>query len=136
VNIAGFVAANCLRGDVEVAHADRLEDGLPVLDVRTPPEFAAGHVPGAVNIPLDELRNRMGAVPRGERLAVCCAVGLRGYLACRILGRNGRVPANVSGGYAIWCQHHPELAGRVWTGREAAKLRERFCSSPERLPER
>lgn len=81
---------------------------LFVLDVRTPAEFQAGHVPGALNVPVDELRQRLGEVPRDKPLAVCCGVGLRAYVACRILQQRGFKAANVSGGYKTYRQFRPE----------------------------
>ena len=104
VNMAGFVAANALRGDVDVAHwedwQDRLDRGAEpplVLDVRTRAE-AAGAVPGAVNIPLGEIRTRMSELPRDREIWVHCGVGQRSYYATRILRQNGFRVRNLSGG--------------------------------------
>jgi NADPH-dependent 2,4-dienoyl-CoA reductase/sulfur reductase-like enzyme/rhodanese-related sulfurtransferase len=105
VNMAGFVAANALRGDVDVAHwqdwQDRLDRGAEpplVLDVRTRAEAAAGAVPGAVNIPLGEIRTRMSELPRDREIWVHCGVGQRSYYATRILRQNGFRVRNLSGG--------------------------------------
>ena len=108
INMAGFVAANFLRGDVNVVHADQIAQGAVVLDVRTPAEFQKGHLPDAVNIPVDELRQRLGEVPSGRPLAVYCGVGLRAYFACRILEQKGFEPANLSGGYKTYRQFRPQ----------------------------
>ncbi|MCR4412693.1 MAG: FAD-dependent oxidoreductase [Thermoguttaceae bacterium] len=104
VNIAGFVAGNILRGDVALAHWDqwhqrrqRQEPPL-VIDVRTAGEAAAGAVPGAVNIPLGELRARLGELPRDRELWVHCGVGQRSYYASRILRQHGFSVRNLSGG--------------------------------------
>jgi NADPH-dependent 2,4-dienoyl-CoA reductase/sulfur reductase-like enzyme/rhodanese-related sulfurtransferase len=116
VNMAGFVAAGLLRGDhpqvdVEAVTADAKQ--LPssqrplVLDVRTPAEFAAGPMPGAVNIPLDELRQRLEELPRDRPIAVYCQVGQRGYLATRILRQAGFQAANVGGGIKTYRLFHP-----------------------------
>jgi len=116
VNMAGFVAAGLLRGDhpqvdVEAVTADAKQ--LPssqrplVLDVRTPAEFAAGPMPGAVNIPLDELRQRLEELPRDRPIAVYCQVGQRGYLATRILRQAGFQAANVGGGMKTYRLFHP-----------------------------
>ena len=75
-----------------------------MLDVRTPAEFACGHVPDAVNIPLDELRGRLDEIDRGQRIIAYCQVGQRGYLATRILQQAGYDAANLSGGYMTYCQ--------------------------------
>ncbi len=115
VNMAGFVAANYLRGDMDIVHADELDGGdFAVLDVRSVGEFEAGHVPGALNVPLDELRDRLGEVPRDRRIAVCCGVGLRAYFAVRILDQNGFDVANIPGGFTTYCDFYgpdaPECA--------------------------
>ena len=102
VNYAGFVAANALRGDVTLCSAEEVLAPRPdqvLLDVRMAPEIAAGPVAGSLNIPVDELRARMDEVPRDKELLVLCQVGLRGYIACRILGQSGYRCRNLSGGY-------------------------------------
>lgn len=107
VNMAGFVADNILSGrvktiswrDIETLDADTLK-----IDVRTADEFALGHIPGFRNIPLDELREHLSELPKDKRIVVTCAVGLRGYLAYRILTQLGYSDvANLSGGYKTWC---------------------------------
>lgn len=107
VNIAGFAAANVLRGDVAVTTWDRIpahrQEGAFFLDVRTPKEFARGAIPGAVNIPVDELRGRLGELPRGRKIVVSCGSGLRSYIACRILRAAGFQDVfNLSGGYRTY----------------------------------
>ncbi len=105
VNYAGFVAANALRGDVGLCHVEDVADPKAdqfLLDVRTPPEFAAGTIPGAANIPLDELRDRLEEIPKDKELLVFCQVGLRGYLACRILAQHDCRCRNLTGGYKTW----------------------------------
>ena len=98
---AGFVASNVLRGDVNICHTERMidprEDQL-ILDVRKPFEVAAGMIPGAIHIPLDELRDRIGELPNEKEILAYCQVGLRGYLACRILTQKGYKCRNYSGG--------------------------------------
>jgi NADPH-dependent 2,4-dienoyl-CoA reductase/sulfur reductase-like enzyme/rhodanese-related sulfurtransferase len=105
VNYAGFVAANVLRGDVAVCHtADMVnpKDNQVLLDVRTPPEVQAGTIPGAVSIPLDELRGRLTELSKVKELLVFCQAGLRGYLACRILTQHGFKCRNLTGGYKTY----------------------------------
>ncbi len=104
VNMAGFVAAGVLRGDHPVTHWSSItRKNEPLLiDVRTASEFAAGHVPEAVNIPLDELRERLHEIPRERSVQAYCQVGQRGYYATRILQLAGFDVANVSGGYRSW----------------------------------
>jgi NADPH-dependent 2,4-dienoyl-CoA reductase/sulfur reductase-like enzyme/rhodanese-related sulfurtransferase len=110
VNMAGFVASGLLRGEhpqVDVEKA--LEGERPFLvDVRTAQEFASGHIPGAVNIPVDELRSRLGELPRDRAFAVYCQVGQRGYLATRILRQAGYPATNVAGGYKTYRLFHPK----------------------------
>jgi len=107
INMAGFVAANCLRGDADIVHADQLGGDAVLLDVRTAGEFSKGHIPGALNIPVDELRQRLDELPRGKAVAVYCGVGTRSYIACRILKQRGFKAANVSGGYIMYQHHKP-----------------------------
>ncbi|HAU36104.1 MAG TPA: pyridine nucleotide-disulfide oxidoreductase, partial [Phycisphaerales bacterium] len=105
VNYAGFVASNVLDGDAAICHvADVLHprDDQLLLDVRTPDEVEAGTIPGAKNIPIDELRDRLGELPRGREILIFCQVGLRGYVACRILTQNGFACRNLTGGYKTY----------------------------------
>lgn len=112
VNMAGFVASGLLRGehpqvDVESVLEASAGGRYFVLDVRTPQEFAEGHIPGAVNIPVDELRQRMGEVPRDVPVAAYCQVGQRGYLATRMLIQSGHPAVNIGGGYKTYRLHRP-----------------------------
>lgn len=106
VNMLGFIAENMHRGLVETVQwwevADLVAAGATVIDVRTPEEFAAGSLPGALNIPVDELRERAGELPAG-RLVVTCAVGQRGNTAVRLLTHRGHEAVNLDGGYRTWC---------------------------------
>ncbi len=112
VNMLGFVAAGLLRGDQpQVDLEQALTPRMALVDVRTESEFAQGHLPGAVHVPLDELRLRLGDMPRHRPLAVYCQVGQRGYLATRILRQAGFEAFNVSGGYRTYLLHRPRLAG-------------------------
>jgi peroxiredoxin family protein/rhodanese-related sulfurtransferase/TusA-related sulfurtransferase len=102
VNYAGFVAGNVLDGRMPVCHA---EDALhpaghqKLLDVRTAAEVEAGTLPGAVHIPLEQLRDRLGDLDKDSEWLAFCQVGLRGYLATRILLQNGFKARNITGGY-------------------------------------
>ena len=107
INMAGFVAAGLLRGDhpqvdVEIVLNDATEQRPFLVDVRTPQEFSRGHIPGAVNIPLDELRSRLEELPKGKKIAAYCQVGQRGYLATRILLQAGFPAVNIGGGYKTY----------------------------------
>ena len=105
VNYAGFVASNVLAGDVKLCHTpDMIDPGddRVLLDVRTAAEVDAGTIGEAVNIPLDDLRDRLDELPGDKELLVFCAAGLRGYLACRILSQNGFACRNLTGGYKTY----------------------------------
>ena len=97
VNFAGMVAANVLRGDMPVSHWDSL-DGAFLLDVRQPVELAVESVPGALNIPLPQLRARLGELPRDREIHVICRSAQRAYYATRILAQNGFKAKNIAGG--------------------------------------
>ena len=97
VNFAGMVAADILRGDMPLCHWDSV-DGEFLLDVRNPPELAVECVPGAVNIPLPQLRARLGELPRDREILVICRSAQRAYYATRILLQNGFKARNISGG--------------------------------------
>lgn len=104
VNVAGFQAAGVRRGDVllaDVREVLRPRSHQLVLDVRTPEEVSQGAIPGALHIPLDELRSRLGELPRERELLAVCAVGQRGYVACRLLAQRGFACRNLSGGFAL-----------------------------------
>ena len=97
VNFAGMVAANVVRGDMPVTHWDCSENGY-LLDVRDPIELSVEHVPGAVNIPLSQLRNRLEELPRDQEILVICRSAQRAYAAVRILIQNGFEARTISGG--------------------------------------
>jgi len=107
INMAGFVAGGLLRGehpqvDVEAVLSAPESQRPFVVDVRTPQEFSGGSIPGAVNIPVDELRSRLEEIPRDPEIAAYCQVGQRGYLATRILRQSGFSAANIGGGYKTY----------------------------------
>jgi NADPH-dependent 2,4-dienoyl-CoA reductase/sulfur reductase-like enzyme/rhodanese-related sulfurtransferase len=125
VNMAGFVAAGLLRGDqLQVSVESLSTDGAALLDVRTPAEFAAGHIPGAVNVPLDELRARLGELPRDRPVTVYCQVGMRGYLAVRLLRQAGLRAANLAGGFKTYL---------AWSSSRSASS-QKWVPSPAGLP--
>lgn len=110
VNMAGFVAAGLVRGDhpqVDWEAVAASADKPLLLDVRTPTEYAAGHVPDALNIPVDELRSRLSEVPRDRPVVAYCQVGQRGYLATRVLRHAGFDASNLGGGYKTYLLHRP-----------------------------
>jgi rhodanese-related sulfurtransferase len=96
VNFAGMIAANILRGDMPTCHWDDTEKGF-LLDVRNPQELAVETVPGATNIPLPQLRSRLGELPRDKEIMAFCRSAQRSYYATRILLQNGFKVRNISG---------------------------------------
>lgn len=107
IAIAGYAASNIISGAMPVIDWRKLRDTdrsqVLLLDVRTPAEFELGTIEGAINIPLDDLRERICEIPRNKKIVIFCAVGLRGYLAQRILmGRGYADVWNLSGGYQIY----------------------------------
>jgi NADPH-dependent 2,4-dienoyl-CoA reductase/sulfur reductase-like enzyme/rhodanese-related sulfurtransferase len=107
VNYAGFVAINSMEKMTNLVRWDEVESrvaaGAFLLDARTPQEFAAGHIPGAVNISNTVLRERLTDVPRDREILIYCGVGIRGWMAERILREGGydRV-GNLTGGWKTW----------------------------------
>lgn len=107
VNMAGFMVENLKRGLVRQWHWDEepslARDGsITLLDVRTAAEYERGHIDGFRNIPVDELRERLGELDRDKTLYVICQSGLRSYIACRILAQEGFDCRNFSGGYRFY----------------------------------
>ncbi len=107
IAIAGYVASNIISGAMpaltwrDIQHVDR-EETL-IIDVRTREEHSMGAIPGSINIPVDDLRNRLEELPRNKQIIVYCAIGLRGYLALKILIQNGFTKVkNLSGGYKTY----------------------------------
>ncbi len=117
VNIAGYAAENILQQRVKTVYWDDsslTQSDNFILDVRTKTEFEAGHIAGAVNIPLDELRQRLDELPSEKAIYLYCQIGLRGYLATRILLQSGFPEVyNLSGGFRLWQASATEKAMHV-----------------------
>ncbi|PNQ82718.1 CoA-disulfide reductase [Paenibacillus sp. F4] len=114
VNMAGYVASNIMDGLVQTIQWHEVDDfhrnGGLIIDVRDAVELQAGAIPGSIHIPLAEIRERMAEIPSDLEIAVSCQVGLRGYIAARILTQNGYRVRNVDGGYKTYsvmaeCDH-------------------------------
>jgi len=114
MNMAGFVAENILEGKVKIIQWNEMNVNAKdtiILDVRTNDEYSLGAIPRSINIPLDSLRSRINELPKDKQIIVYCAVGLRGYLAYRILVQNGFCDVrNLSGGFKTW-----HIATNDWT---------------------
>jgi CoA-disulfide reductase len=106
VNIAGYAASNLVEDIVENVQWHEIDDivsnGGWLVDVRTPQEFARGSIRGSINIPLDELREQLSQLPQDQTIYVTCQVGLRGYIAARILRAHGFQAKNLDGGYKLY----------------------------------
>jgi NADPH-dependent 2,4-dienoyl-CoA reductase/sulfur reductase-like enzyme/rhodanese-related sulfurtransferase len=108
ITVAGMIATNALDGVTTLAHADALPEDALLLDVREPAEVTQGTLKGVVNVPLHKVRSRAFELPKDRQIVVFCQVGLRGYIAERILKQLGDNAANLSGGYLTWKQFQPE----------------------------
>ncbi len=105
INMLGYIADNMINGESKTVQwyeiAEMQNAGIKVIDVRTEKEFAAGHIPGAMNIPVDELRARIADIPK-SKLVINCQVGQRGHTATMLLNELGFDAANLDGGYVTW----------------------------------
>lgn len=106
VNMLGYVAINVADGILKNVHYDQVDklvaDGAILVDVREEMEVAMGDIQGSINIPLGELRERLSELPKDKPIYVSCQVGVRGYLATRILAEHGFEALNLSGGYKTY----------------------------------
>ncbi|MCW8329736.1 FAD-dependent oxidoreductase [Photobacterium sp. SDRW27] len=106
INQAAFVANNIIKGDLTPIHfdqVDNLRNDQLLLDVRNPAELdKLGTIPGAINIPVDSLRQRLHELPKDKEIVILCQVGLRGNVAYRQLVNNGYKAKNLIGGYRTW----------------------------------
>lgn len=114
INVAGFVAANIMRGDMEILHWHDLEaiqkNGAVLIDLRSAKEIeTAGAIPGSLHIPIENLRSSLGGLDKKKEYVPYCAVGMRGYLAHRILVQNGFHSRNLSGGYRTFVGAKEEI---------------------------
>jgi rhodanese-related sulfurtransferase len=106
VNMAGFVAENIMLERLKIFYwneMDQIKSDDIFIDVRREDEYQKGRIEGAINIPVDEMRNRLNEIPKEKNIFIYCEAGLRGYLAQRILLQNGFTSVkNLSGGYKLW----------------------------------
>jgi NADPH-dependent 2,4-dienoyl-CoA reductase/sulfur reductase-like enzyme/rhodanese-related sulfurtransferase len=105
VNMLGYIAENVISGFIKTAQWDQIEEfrykGFEIIDVRTEGEFERGAIPGAINIPVDEIRERYSEITN-KNLLVSCQVGQRGHTASRLLQELGFNVVNLDGGYLLW----------------------------------
>ena len=108
VNVAGMIAGNVMRGDASLASWTELRstDAL-IVDVREPAEHQTGRIEGALNLPLNQLRDRLGELPREREIWVHCSVGQRSYYALRLLRQHGFNVRNLPGGYQTFRAWYP-----------------------------
>ncbi|MDP4153688.1 MAG: FAD-dependent oxidoreductase, partial [Bacillota bacterium] len=105
VNMAGFVAGNILEGMMKPFYPediDKIDKNGVLVDVRTPGEFSSGHIPGAVNIPVDNLRENLNSLDKSKNIYLYCRIAQRGYIAQRILEQDGYNTKNLAGGYLFY----------------------------------
>ena len=105
--MAGFMAENIAQGILKQFHPEDVKElprdgSVVLLDVRTEGEYSRGHIEDFINIPVDELRERINEIEKGKPVYVMCQSGLRSYIACRILSENGYDCKNLSGGYRFY----------------------------------
>ncbi|MCX5758979.1 MAG: FAD-dependent oxidoreductase [Candidatus Hydrogenedentes bacterium] len=139
INMIGYVASNILNGDAEMVEPDEDVKGIQWLDVRAPGETECGMLPDALLIPLDELRARTDELPRDRVIGAYCAVGLRGYIACRMLKQMGFDARNLDGGYRTWTWYHKPAADAlapVACGQRAVHADGNGITNPPRMRRR
>lgn len=105
VNMAGYVAGNVLEGNMKPFYIEEIPSipkNAVILDVRTDEEFDEGHIENSIHIPLDNLREHFASLDKDKRIYIICQIGLRGYIAQRILEQNGYDTLNLSGGYRLY----------------------------------
>ncbi|MCX6290614.1 MAG: FAD-dependent oxidoreductase [Bacteroidetes bacterium] len=117
VNMSGFVAENILHKRLNIFYwneFDKIKPGDLLIDVRRKDEFDSGKINNAINIPIDEIRDRLSEIPKDKNIFIYCEAGLRGYLAQRILKQSGYHQVfNMSGGYRLWksCMNESGVIG-------------------------
>jgi NADPH-dependent 2,4-dienoyl-CoA reductase/sulfur reductase-like enzyme/peroxiredoxin family protein/TusA-related sulfurtransferase/rhodanese-related sulfurtransferase len=121
IAIAGYVAQNIISGKMPVVYWEDVKnvdsEKVLLLDVRTEDEFSLGSLRGAINIPLDDLRDRLAEIPTGKTIYVFCAIGLRGYLASTMLLQRGfKQVFNLSGGYKTYESATSQIVNHIGLG--------------------
>jgi len=125
VNMAGFVAGNILDNTAAIKHFEQLNKDDFLLDVRSPAEVERGSINRAVNIPVNQIREKLDELPKDKAVNIYCAVGIRSYIASRILRQQGFDAKNLSGGYSSYFSHTSE---KLLEGKTGQQLRDEFCT--------
>lgn len=125
VNMAGFAASNILDSTVKVVHWNELDDNDFILDVRTKKEFEGYNISGAVNITVDDLRSNLELLPKDKVINAFCGVGIRSYIAARILMQNGFNASNISGGYLTYLSFTDQ---QLREPESAEQIKREFCT--------
>ncbi len=125
VNMAGFAAANILDSTAEIKHGEQLDGDELLLDVRSPAEFERGSIPEAENIPVNQLREKLDKLPKDKTITTYCSVGIRSYIASRILMQKDFDVRSLVGGYTTYLARTSE---KLLEGKTARQLRDEFCT--------
>ena len=125
VNMAGFTAGNILDGTADIKHFEQLDNNNFLLDVRSPAEVARGNIKGALNIPVNQIRKKLNELPRDRTIDIYCAVGIRSYIASRILRQKDFDAKSLSGGYSSYFARTSE---KLLEGKTGQQLRDEFCT--------
>lgn len=125
VNMAGFVAGNILDNTAAIKHFEQLNKDDFLLDVRSPAEVERGSISRAVNIPVNQIREKLDELPKDKAVNIYCAVGIRSYIASRILRQQGFDAKNLSGGYSSYFARTSE---KLLEGKTGQQLRDEFCT--------
>ena len=139
VNVAGLVAENIINGLVKVIHWHQIPDidfnDTMLIDARTPEEYQLGNIPGSVNIPLQQIRNRLDGIPKDKKIVINCKTGGRSYFASRILMQNGYKDVyNLSGGYVTYSTVNKKQSNEDIFGDQPMKSEDKTSKESAPIP--
>ncbi|MBU1044055.1 MAG: FAD-dependent oxidoreductase [Candidatus Omnitrophica bacterium] len=130
INLTGMTALNHMRNITKLIHWENVSPDDFLLDARTVGEYTKGNVPNSVNIPIDELRERLNEIPKDKHIAVFCQYGVRAHIACRILNQHGYTAGNISGGYVTFINYRDAYKSSGFLSAQNRLDDEPFCSGP------
>ena len=136
VNLAGMTALNHFRDITKLANWGELTGDEFLLDVRTRKEYEKYNLPNSMNIPVNDLRQRLDEVPQDKTIAVFCQFGIRAHIACRILKQRGYTVLNVSGGYLSFVNYRDAYDTEAVLAQETGLAEGSFCTGPTGEPAR